>query len=338
MPHVEECRKIAEIIDGYRDGEFGTYDSSHVERWIAQFDEDEQEIVLLETLKILKRNYITADDFTQFVNSLIDNDHVYSEEKDNYWRSVSLLDIQKNGSSQDELNDVLVKAINQRYSVGELIGKESDEFIYLDDFIFSGNRLRSDMQDWIIDIAPDECRVCVITIGWYTYGQWATKRMLKKIAEESGKNIKFVFLSYEEYRLENRLYRKDYSEVFWPTDSIANLDGYDNWFRNESFDPKYRQKNGVKNKIFSSPRREAYERIMFKYGLKIMGVSSQNSGVVKPLGYSTFRGFGFGSTVFSFRNCPNNNPLAFWWGDPTASPSHPFSKWYPLLQRKTYGS
>lgn len=121
------------------------------------------------------------------------------------------------------------------------------------------------------------------------------------------------------------------------TDSITNLDGYDNWLINEDFDPKYRQANGVKNKIFSNTRREAYERIMFKYGLKIMGFFSKNSGVVKPLGYSTFRGFGFGSTVFSFRNCPNNNPLVFWWGDPTASQSHPFSRWYPLLQRKAYG-
>lgn len=338
MPHIEYCRKIAEIIDGYRGGEFGAYDSSHVERWIAQFDDEEQETVLLETLKILKRNYITADNFTKFINDLIGSDYLYSGEKDNYWRSVSLLDIQKNGNSQNELNDVLVQAITDRYGVSELIGKESDEFIYLDDFIFSGNRLRSDMQDWIVNIAPDECRVCVITIGWFIYGQWSTNNKLKEIAIASGKNIKFAFLSYEEFRLENRVYRKDFSDVFWPTDLITNLDGYDKWLRNESFYPKYRQVNGVKNKIFSNPRRENYERIMFKYGLKIMGFSSQNSGVVKPLGYSTFRGFGFGSTVFSFRNCPNNNPLAFWWGDPSASSSHPFSKWYPLLQRKTYGS
>ncbi len=306
MSNVDVCNNIADIIKDYRDGEFGDYNSSHVEKWIAQFDADEQETVLLETLKILKRNYITRENFTQFVDVLIDSDSVYSNEKDTYWRSVSLLDIQKNGNSQDELNEVLAGSINSRYEVDDLIGKESDEFIYLDDFIFSGNRLFSDMQDWITKFAPDECRVCIITIGWFIYGQWSTENKLKKIAKESGKNIKFVFISFTEFRLENRLHRKDYSEVFWPTDSITSLADYDNWFEAESFDPKYRQVNGAKNKIFSSTRREEYERIIFKYGLKIMGFSSQNSKVVKPLGYSTFRGFGFGSTVFSFRNCPNN--------------------------------
>jgi hypothetical protein len=34
---------------------------------------------------------------------------------------------------------------------------------------------------------------------------------------------------------------------------------------------------------------------------------------------------GFGSTLVTFRNCPNNCPLAFWAGYP----------WYPLFQRKT---
>ncbi|TVU89675.1 phosphoribosyltransferase-like protein [Vreelandella titanicae] len=337
MPHMEACSKISEIIQGYRHNEFGVYDISHVERWVAQFNVDEQETVILETLKILKQNYITLDSFTQLVNIVIDSNQIYRGEKDNYWQTVSLLDIQKNGSSQDELNDILVKTISERYSVRDIVGRESDEFIYLDDFIFSGNRLLADMHDWIANFAPNGCRVCIITIGWFTYGQWRTKNKLKEIAKEFGKNINFMFASYSNFRLENRLYRKDFSEILWPTESITNLDGYGDWLRDEAFDPKYRQVNGVDNKIFSSLRREKYERIMFKYGLKIMGLSSQNSSVVKPLGYSTFRGFGFGSMVFSFRNCPNNNPLVFWWGDPNANPSHPFSKWYPLLQRKTYG-
>lgn len=338
MSNTDVCKNIAEIIRDYRSGEFGRYDSSHVEKWISQFDEDEQEIVLLETLKILKRNYITRENFSQFVDALIDSDSVYKSEKDIYWKNVSLLNIQKNGNSQNELNNVLAEKINSLYQVDNLIGKKSDEFIYLDDFIFSGNRLFTDMQDWIANYAPDECRVCIITIGWFVYGQWSTENKLKKIAKELNKNIKFVFVSFPEFRLENRLYRKDYSEVLWPTNQITSLAGYDDWFNAESFNPKYREKNSTKNEIFSSTRREQYEQIMFKYGLKIMGFSSQNSSVVKPLGYSTFRGFGFGAAVFSFRNCPNNNPLVFWWGDPEAASSHPFSKWYPLLQRKTYGS
>lgn len=338
MSNIDVYDKIAGIILGYRDGEIGTYDSSHVEKWIAQFNADEQETVLLETLRILKRNYITREKFSRFVDALMDSNAVCKGDKDVYWRSVSLLDIQQNGNSQGELNEILADAIGLLYDIDDVIGKESDEFIYLDDFIFSGNRLYSDMQEWITNLSPDKCRVCIITIGWFIYGQWNTEGKLNKLARELGKKIKFVFVSYTEFRLENRLGRKDCSEVFWPTDSVTNIDEYYDWFEIEGFDPKYRQVNGLKNNIFSRSRREQYEKIAFKYGLKIMGFSAQNSRVVKPLGYSTFSGFGFGSTVFSFRNCPNNNPLIFWWGDPNAASSHPFSKWYPLLQRKTYGS
>ncbi len=337
MLSEEIFNRIAAIISDYRNGEFGLYDSQHVRTWISQFENDEQEIVLLETLKILELNYITRDKFIAFINDLIDSDVVCVGDKASYWSKVSLLDIQKNGNSQDELNQILECIISKRYKINDLVGKCSDEFIYLDDFIFSGNRLFSDMQDWILNSAPYKCRICILTIGWFMYGQWDVESRLNKIASNCGKNVKFEFASYTEFRLENRLFRKDLSEVFWPTESITTLDGYTNWRLGEIFEPKYRIANSVENKIFSLLRREQYEKIMFKYGLKIMGFSSKNSGVVKPLGYSTFKGFGFGSTVFSFRNCPNNNPLAFWWGDPKSSSSHPFSKWYPLLQRKTYG-
>lgn len=337
MDIKELCERISEVIIDYRNREFGVYDSLHVERWISQFEDDEKELVLLETLRILKRNYITIDKFISFVNALIESPGVYYGEKEKYWNTVCLLKIQKDGNSQTELNKILSETLLNKFGVDSSTNNTSDEFIYLDDFIFSGNRLFSDMKDWIATKAPMKCRVCVITIGWFTYGQWSTENRLKKEAIEHGKDIKFVFLSYQEYRLENRLNRKDYSEVFWPTKILLDLDAYTDWLQRENVTPIYREVNGAKNNVFTATRREEFEKIIFKYGLRIIAFSQKNSAVVKPLGYSTFRGFGFGSTVFSFRNCPNNNPLVFWWGDPSASPSHPFSKWYPLLQRKTYG-
>jgi hypothetical protein len=336
MSDEDVSQKIANIIGGYRDGEFGNYDINHVNRWISQFEDDEKEIVLLETHKLLKRNYITRENFSEFINLLIDSDSVYRGDKDSYWKSVSILNIQKNGNSQKELNEILRTKINKTFQGVDFTPKDSGEYIYLDDFIFSGNRLYSDMEDWIKNFSPDKSRVCIITIGWFIYGQYSTDKKLKELAKKHKKDIEFSFSSYTQFRLENRLYRKDYSEVFWPTNSIENINGYTQWLESENFDPKPRTPSAVKNEVFSNSRREEYEKIIFKYGLKIIGFSANNNFVVKPLGYSTFRGFGFGSTVFSFRNCPNNNPLAFWWGDPSARPSHPFSKWYPLLQRKTY--
>ena len=44
----------------------------------------------------------------------------------------------------------------------------------------------------------------------------------------------------------------------------------------------------------------------------------------RPLGNMVLKSLGFGSMIVTFRNCPNNTPLAFWAGDP----------WYPLFPRK----
>lgn len=333
----ELCQKISEIIFDYRNKEFGAYDKNHVERWINQFEEHERELVLQETLRILKRNYITLEHFLKFVQSIITSPKVHCGNQEQYWKNVSLLSIQKDGNSQKELNKILTECLLNKFGVIPKNPIQNTEFIYLDDFIFSGNRLISDMKLWLANNAPIKCRVTIITIGWFNYGQWNTSQKLKKIAEELGKEIQFIFLAYENFKLENRLSRKDYSDVFWPTKKIIEINNYTSWLQKENFSPKYREVNGIKNEVFTSSRREDFETIVFKYGLKIISFSQNNSSVVKPLGYSTFNGFGFGSTVFSFRNCPNNNPLVFWWGDPNAHASHPFSKWYPLLQRKTYG-
>jgi len=60
------------------------------------------------------------------------------------------------------------------------------------------------------------------------------------------------------------------------------------------------------------------------------------SEVLKPLGFTKFDGLGFGGTTFTYRNCPNNAPLAFWWGDyePTGVPA--LDCWYPLMKRIGY--
>jgi hypothetical protein len=77
--------------------------------------------------------------------------------------------------------------------------------------------------------------------------------------------------------------------------------------------------------IFSSEsNRHALEQ-----GLLIAGVSIKNRCLNlkkshRPLGYTSLECLGFGSTVVTYRNCPNNTPLAFWVGDP----------WFPLFPRK----
>lgn len=337
MTNEELCLSIATVISNYRNGEFGEYDKAHVWRWVEQFDVDERQIVLQETNRILKKNFISRESFNKLVDAIISSQVVYGENKDNYWNSVSLLEIQRKGSSQKELNDIFCSKLSEVYNIDNIINCESREYLYIDDFIFSGGRVYSDLSFWLRETMPNECRICIVTIGWYLYGQYSLKKRLEALISLLEINVELQFCSFINRRLENRLFRKDFSEVFWPTSCVEEIPEVVNYIEEHGYDPQYRVKNGIKNSVFSRPRREEYEKILLKHGLKILGFSKNNSRVVKPLGYHQFNEFGFGSTIFSFRNCPNNNPLVFWWGDPEAPDWHPFSKWYPLLQRDTYG-
>jgi hypothetical protein len=75
------------------------------------------------------------------------------------------------------------------------------------------------------------------------------------------------------------------------------------------------------------------ERELLMAGVRIRAGCQNPKKVMRPLGFGHF-GLGFGATIVTYRNCPNNCPLALWWGDPDAT-SGPFH-WYPLLPRKTY--
>ena len=60
-------------------------------------------------------------------------------------------------------------------------------------------------------------------------------------------------------------------------------------------------------------------------GHRIRGFANDPNPRLKPLGFSPFEP-GFGSLFVTFRNCPNNSPLALWYGDPYSYPeNHPLA-------------
>ena len=77
--------------------------------------------------------------------------------------------------------------------------------------------------------------------------------------------------------------------------------------------------------FFSSEEgRDVLEQELLVAGAKIRDLCPQLNKYQRPLGNMILETLGFGSTIVTFRNCPNNAPLAFWAGNP----------WYPLFERK----
>ena len=244
------------------------------------------------------------------------------------------MDIQQSGNSQKEILDSFGNILNTRYGITvKDCGSPGGNFIYLDDVMFSGNRVGNDLAMWIRDAAPAQAVVHVIVIALHTSGEWLVSERLKKEVAASGKTIDIKYWRAES--IENRKYFKKDSGVLWPVGlpDDTDLNAYLALPHKFPFEP--RPLGGKLGPFSSELGRQMLERELLLAGVKIRAACANPKDIMRPLGFSPF-GLGFGSMIVTFRNCPNNCPLALWWGDPGADASSPLSKWYPLFPRKTY--
>jgi hypothetical protein len=222
------------------------------------------------------------------------------------------------------------ESLNAQYGFKTKDCGGGDVYVYLDDVVFTGSRVGNDLEPWIRDVAPGAATLHVIVMALHAFGSWKMEDRLKKIAAACSKNIDLHV--WRALALENRKAHKDASDVLWPT----NLPDEAKEYAAGRF-PFEARAAGGNSKIFSGEAgRHALEQALLLAGMKIRGFSANPSAALRPLGFGPF-GVGFGSTIVTYRNCPNNAPLALWWGDPDAHKGHPFSNWRPLVPRKTYG-
>lgn len=326
---LQLCRAIANIIQNYRNLNLGV---EHVARWINQFDIDEQEIVLRGSLHLFERLYFSESVFDRFVCDVQEYFARISIE------DYSLLDCQMNGSSQKELNAKFI-----RQNGNHEINKAKRNIVYLDDFIFTGNRIENDIanlfQKNFFGI-QDEHTIHIATLGHFSYGQYNSEKSLREIARKMNKNVSFTYLSYKEYRLVNNPNNLNKADVFCISSAILESNQDIKEFLESDLRGKQnlltRDNNNSQIAFNGFLWRDDFERILIKYGIKIIERCQSHNRYLKPLGYSSFTP-GFGATVFTYRNCPNNAPLVYWWGS-LEETLNPAMQWYPLLPRQTYES
>lgn len=332
----QKASEISAIIQNYRNGDVGKLDTEHVLRWVNQFEAQDQLLVLSETKNILDRNYLSEKKVNESIDIILSPNNTNNNDPVGFWSNCSLLEIQINGKSQSALIEKFTQRLQKKYGITPKINQKSNTYVYLDDFLFSGNRIQNDVTKLLQTSDIDNCNIIFMTFGYFQSGQFSTSNNLKKLFDSLKRNIRISYTNFEGYDLENRLTYKNSSEVFWPTQNVLHIPEVNHYLSKFNKMPTFRDNLLLNNRVFNPVVREQFELAMLKAGVKILSFCKDPSRVVKPLGYSSFDGFGFGSTVFTYRNCPNNNPLAFWWGDKTKPSTHPFSKWYPLLERKTY--
>lgn len=331
---AELLTSIATTIQDYRAGEIPQPTPAHVDRWVKQFGAEVQLPLLAELDHVLDKTYFSREVVSGFFAHQIQQKKIAGDNPCAFWQRANFLNIQAHGQSQTEILGLFGEALVAQCGIAvDNCGSEDGPFIYLDDVLFSGGRIGSDLKTWIQDDAPAKAAVHILVIGTHRLGEWQSLEGLKTAAKEAGKNISFS--CWAAIRFENRKKYKNSAEVLWPAvvPNDAVLAAYMALETKWPFEP--RAAGGVlENKLFSGePGRQLIEQELLLAGVKIRAGCQDPKRSMRPLGFSAF-GLGFGSMVVTYRNCPNNCPLALWWGDANATSGA--MHWYPLLPRKTY--
>lgn len=338
MPERDELlESISGIIEDYQTGEIEPPSPEYVDRWISQFDDDVQLPLLRELSHVLDNTYFSKKYISIFFTHQINNEKFIGDESPkSFWKKANFLDIQRNGKSQTEILELFGDALKDECDIDiNTCGCSEGPFIYLDDALFSGGRIGNDLCPWVKDEAPEVATVHILVIACHRLGEWQCSKRLIETAQ--GVNKKIVFRFWAAIRFENRKAYRNRSEVLWPID-LSNNDTIAEYVAAEERFPFVPRAPGgeLEHAIFSSEEgRQLLEKELLLAGIRIRSFSQHPSTSLRPLGYSPF-GLGFGSMIITFRNCPNNTPLALWWGNPNMGPGHPLGKWMPLFPRKVY--
>jgi hypothetical protein len=326
---------VSNEIKTYRNGDLPEPTPEHVDRWLHQFTTAQQLPFLREFNHVIKQTFITQKNVEDFLSHLVTNQTLAGEDPTAYWSSANFLSIQRNGQSQKEMLKLFSKCLEDECGLDlDDCGDDRGDFIYLDDVMFSGNRVGNDLETWIVNDAPQSALVHVIVAAYHTLGQYLIQRKLDGGIAKSGKKI--VVKYWRTLTVENQRAHKNTSEVLWPTEApnVAEVQAYIALPSKFPFEP--RQPSAKPIEPFSSEAgRQVLESEFLIAGAKIRAKSENPKPSMRPLGFSPF-GVGFGSMLITHRNCPNNCPLAMWWGDPDATSGA--LHWYPLLEREGYSS
>ena len=329
MNNMSLCELISHKIYDYRKGEIPPLCPQHVKKWADQFSNRLQKTLLEEINYTLGKSYIPKTIFQSFIEQLLFNKNLVVGDASTFWRSVNFLNIQQAGNSQKDMLDIFNIALSENFGFGiENCGSPEGLFIYLDDIIFTGNRVRRDIEAWVTQQAPVSCKIHIIVMACHASGQWYADNNITRTIIETGKTIPLKWWNCS--KIEDRKKYINSSDVLRPIGipyennitqyiKILEDEGYPVLFRQE-LTPHY-----ISSFFSNETGRQYLEEVFLESGVKIINNSSYFPYSMRPLGFSKLRILGFGSLLVSYRNCPNTTPLALWAGNP----------WYPLFPRKT---
>lgn len=225
-------KEIAEIIKGFRQDYIEIeINQEHVHKWVSQFNPDTQDIILEETLHILKTWYFGKDKIFTFLDEIADylkseNENATDEDP---MKGIYFWDVQESGKSQSQLVEMLKNRVNEKYGCSIRTGKLGNEeyYVYLDDGLYTGSRLRKDIKR-CLEMMPEGARIDVIYMIACRSGLDFSKSELEKVCKT--KNIKINIHRWREICNNKTITRhgnvasyEAVQDCLWPSSKLAKL-------------------------------------------------------------------------------------------------------------------
>lgn len=308
----------------------GTSAMARTRAWIEQFDKRSRTSLLEALTRTLGRTFIRRADIEAYFSDSITND--------DFWGRVYLVSppgIQ--GESGKIFTELVRRQVLRKFGIDlfqdrELSWVSDDNHVFLDNAVFTGNRVLKDYDDdwmrWkrIWDRPDDGTHERHLTLHIWTYlrhrsGEERIREALMADARRRNFSATIKFRSRLVY--EDRPEHSDASDVLWPRRGANGVAAGQTDGETKAGQPR----RFVATQVFDDERtRDVLEDQLFSAGQDI--ISRFNNTIWTPLGLGR-EPHGFGSLSVSYRNCPNNAPLALWWS---------LQSWSPLFPRRVYSS
>ncbi|MBF0191608.1 MAG: hypothetical protein HQL99_10800 [Magnetococcales bacterium] len=316
------CRTTAD----YRADEGLQPTPDRIIRWVSQFDEEVREDLLLELDYVFKQTYLSKDATINFLKRVVFSNKLTEQSPESFWNNAVLLDIQTNSQSQKHMigmiDDLLSNELNVRSTHS---GSASSTFVYIDDGLFSGNRILRDLSQWITDCSPDVATVHVVVLVIHSNGLHYANKKLTTLIEQSSKAVNLKW--WKLIKIQDPYNFTEDADVLRPKalPSSPDVVEYVNYLAKLNFSPVMRSKGDIGPlKLFSTEKnRILLEEQLLISGARLRAKHQNLPEVARPLGFSILKTLGFGSMMVTYRNCPNNCPLAFWVEDDDFPPLFP---------------
>jgi type I restriction enzyme, S subunit len=275
---------IATTIQDYRQGEIPVPTADHVDTWVKQFDLASQNSILQELDHVLDKTYIDRANVMGFLAAVLTNAKIAGSDPAEFWQGVNFLNIQGGGNSQREMLSIFESLLLENWGFGiDDCGQNGTTFVYLDDVIFTGNRVLNDLRSWILKSAPKKSTVHVITIGFHRGGRHYADNKIADVASENGKMVELSWWRCIE--IEDTKAHINTSDVLRPT-HLPDDELVTAYAAELKYPVTFRRPGSMgENKFFSSEEgRDALEQEFLKAGARIRAICPYLNKYQRPLG------------------------------------------------------